>query len=39
MYFDLYVPFDKEHHINDDNQQKTMVMVRNQVNLLDCLEK
>jgi hypothetical protein len=38
MYFDRYVLFDREHHINDDNQQKTKVMVQNRVNLLDYLK-
>jgi hypothetical protein len=38
MYFDPYVLFDKEHHINDDNQPKTKVMVRNRVDLLDYLQ-
>jgi hypothetical protein len=39
MYFDQYVLFDKEHHIDVDNQQKTKVMVLNQVNLLDYLKR
>ena len=39
MYFDRYELFDKEHRINDYNQLKTKVMVQNQVNMLDCLEK
>ncbi len=38
MYSDQYVLFDREHHINDDNQQKTTVMVQNRVNLLDYLK-
>ena len=34
MYFDQYVLFDKEHHINDDNQLKTKAMVRNPADVL-----
>jgi hypothetical protein len=38
VYFDRYVLFDREHRTNDDNQLKTMVMVRNRANLLEYLE-
>ena len=39
MYFDQYELFDREHRIDDDNQQKTMAMVRNPEDLLDYLKE